>query len=163
MCKNFWPFFVLRVFVSSLVWLHVWGGIGHYFKTELYFFEENLTSSLYQKIISQRLPPSTTSPDCPKRVKNYYFVQDNDPKHKTKASMKLLEEITQGRMYKHPPNSPDLNVMEDAWSYLDRCVKESRVKTISGLKQKLKNYGLNILGVRLGHRWIQCLGDYNRC
>ena len=118
--------------------LHVWGGIGHYFKTELYFFEENLTSSLYQKIISQRLPPSTTSPDCPKRVKNYYFVQDNDPKHKTKASMKLLEEITQGRMYKHPPNSPDLNVMEDAWSYLDRCVKESRVKTISGLKQKLK-------------------------
>jgi hypothetical protein len=104
----------------------------------LYFFEENLTSALYQKIISHRLPPNSASPDCPKKVKNYYFIQDNDPKHKTKASMELLEEMTNGRIYKHPPNSPDLNVMEDAWSYLDRRIKESKVTTIEGLKKKLK-------------------------
>ena len=118
--------------------LHVWAGMGYYFKTELYFFEENLTSELYQKIISNRLPPNSTSPDCPKQVKKYYVVQDNDPKHKTKASMKLLQEITNCRVYKHPANSPDLNIMEDGWSYLDRCVRESKVTTIEGLKKKLK-------------------------
>jgi hypothetical protein len=52
--------------------------------------------------------------------------------------MELLEEMTNGRIYKHPPNSPDLNVMEDAWSYLDRRIKESKVTTIEGLKKKLK-------------------------
>jgi transposase len=45
--------------------LHVWGGIGAYFKTDLYFFEENMTAKLYQKIVSERLPPTSFAPDCP--------------------------------------------------------------------------------------------------
>jgi transposase len=118
--------------------LHVWGSIGYYFKTDLYFFEENLNAKLYQSIVSKRLPPNHFASDCPESYKQkWYFLQDNDPKHKAKASMKLLKELTKNRMYQHPPKSPDFNVMEDVWSYLDRHVRASKVKTIEGLKRKL--------------------------
>jgi len=118
--------------------LHVWGALGYYFKSDLYFFEENMNAKLYQTIISARLPPNHFAPDCPEQLKeNWYFLQDNDPKHKAKGSMKLLKKLTGHRMYKHPPNSPDFNVMEDVWSYLDRHVRASKVTTIKGLKKKL--------------------------
>jgi transposase len=117
--------------------LHVWGGIGYYFKSKLYFFEENMNAALYQKILRERLPP-TPAPDCPRTLKKkWYFLQDNDPKHKSKKSMELVRELTEDRFYKHPPYSPDFNVMEDVWSYLDRKVRESKVTSIRGLKKKL--------------------------
>jgi transposase len=118
--------------------LHVWGALGYYFKSDLYFFEENMNAKLYQSIVSVRLPPNHFAPDCPEQLKkNWYFLQDNDPKHKAKGSMKLLKELTGCRMYKHPANSPDFNVMEDVWSYLDRHVRASKLTTIGGLKRKL--------------------------
>jgi hypothetical protein len=118
--------------------LHVWGGIGYYFKTDLYFFEENMDAKLYQKIISERLPPKNFAPDCPEKAKReWHFLQDNDPKHKAKGSMKLIKKLTKLRMYQHPPKSPDFNIMEDVWSYLDRHVRASKVTTIRGLKKKL--------------------------
>ena len=137
-----------RVIEEMAQWtpkLHVWGGIGYYFKSELYFFEENLNAELYQKIISKRLPPTDFAPGCPDEVKkNWYFLQDNDPKHKAKKSMKSIQEITNNRVYGHPPVSPDFNVMEDAWSHLDREVRASKVKTIEGLKKKLKKLWENL-------------------
>ena len=51
--------------------------------------------------------------------------------------MNLVREMAGNRLFEHPANSPDLNVMEDAWSYLDRRVKESKVTSINGLKRKL--------------------------
>ena len=70
--------------------------------------------------------------------------------------MKLLGELTKLRMYKHPPKSPDFNVMEDVWSYLDRHVRASKVTTIKGLKKKnLLNYGKTSLGRSFVHLWIQ--------
>jgi transposase len=118
--------------------LHVWGGIGYYFKSDLYFFEKNMDSKLYQGILRKTLPP-TASSDCPPRFKKkWVFLQDNDPKHKSKKSMELVRELTGNRLIKHPSYSPDFNVMEDVWSYLDRKVRESGVKTIRGLKTKLR-------------------------
>ena len=94
--------------------LHVWGALGYYFKTDLYFFQENMNAGLYQDIVSKRLPPKNFAPDCPKHLKKrWYFLQDNDPKHKAKGSMNLLRALTGNRMHKHPANSPDFNVMED--------------------------------------------------
>jgi len=48
--------------------IHVWGGIGYYHKTRLHFFEKNLTSKLYQKILKKNLPPKC-APDCPRELK----------------------------------------------------------------------------------------------
>ena len=41
------------------------------------------------------------------------------------------------RLVEHPAMSPDLNPIEDMWSYLDRKVKEARVSNIRRLKTVL--------------------------
>ena len=113
----------------------MFGGNRLLFKSKLYFFEENMNAELYREILQQRLPPAS-SPDCPRQVKaRWHFVQDNDPKHKSKKSMELIRKLTRDRFFNHPPCSPDFNVMEDAWSYLDRKVRESRVTSIRSLKE----------------------------
>jgi len=106
--------------------LHVWGGIGHYFKTKLYFFQQNLDGKLYREILKNRIPPYF-SPDCPSEIRgDWVFLQDNDPKHKAKLTLEYLDEIAWDRIQDHPANSADLNIMEDAWSYLDQEVKKKR-------------------------------------
>ena len=51
--------------------------------------------------------------------------------------MQLLRQLFNNRLFEHPSNSPDFNVMEDAWSYLDRMVKKCNIRTIQGLKKRL--------------------------
>jgi transposase len=121
--------------------IHVWGAIGYYFKTNLYFFTETMNAPLYQKIIQARLVNDGLifSDDCPRKLaKNWYFLQDNDPKHKAKQSMELLHTVVGDNLIEHPSNSPDLNVIEDAWSYLVRKLENTRVKTLHGLKLKIR-------------------------
>lgn len=117
--------------------LHVWGGIGHYFKTKLHFFRENLDAELLNKILQKQLPPHF-SPDCPARKQaGWLFIQDNDPKHKSEITTELLDSIAPDRIRDHPSNSPDFNCMEDAWSYLDSEVKKKNIKSIEELKKAL--------------------------
>jgi len=120
--------------------LHVWAAAGAYMKSQLYFFSENMNALLYRKILKTRLDEKriTFSPDCPARMpQNWVFLQDNDPKHKAKKTMNFLQELVGDRIIAHPAQSPDLNILEDLWSYLDRKIKASKVKTINGLKRKL--------------------------
>ena len=51
--------------------------------------------------------------------------------------MEILEELVPSTIIDHPPQSPDLNIMEDLWSYLARKVAAANIKTLQGLKQKL--------------------------
>jgi len=123
--------------------LHVWAAMGYYMKSDLFFFTENLTAKLYQKILRQHLQERkiTFAPDCPAYVRQrWVFLQDNDPKHKAKKTMELLEEMMGNRMIEHPPSSPDLNPMEDAWSYLKRKIDSHRINKLVLLKRHLSKY-----------------------
>ena len=55
-----------------------------------------------------------------------------------KSTMRFLKRRVRDRLISHPAQSPDLNVLEDIWSYLDRKIKEADVKTVGALKRRLK-------------------------
>jgi transposase len=120
--------------------LHVWAAAGYYFKTKLYFFTQNMNQTLYQQIIKANLREKkiTYAPDCPKKIRGkWVYLQDNDPKHTATKTMEILEELVGSRLIDHPSLSPDLNAMEDYWSYLDRKVRAAKVTSIPALKRKL--------------------------
>ena len=70
-----------------------------------------------------------------KFASKWVFLQDNAGYHTSPQPMKTLEDLVGDRLIKHPAKSPDLNPMEDMWSYLDRRVKGEKPKTISSLKR----------------------------
>jgi len=126
--------------VSYPLKLNVWGGIGTHLKTKLYYFSSNMNSELYTKVLKKSLKHKNLifSPKCPKRLKQkYVFLQDNARYHKKAKSMDTLRDLVGDRVIEHPARSPDLNPMEDMWSYLDRKVKEVRPQTIKSLKRTL--------------------------
>jgi hypothetical protein len=118
--------------------IHVWAGIGLHFKTKLYFFEEILNADLYCQILKSRLPPAEAFDLGPHERSKWVFVQDNDPKHKSKKSTTLLNKLAPDRLKDWPSNSPDFNPIEDVWSTLDSELQKSGPKDIPSLKKALR-------------------------
>ena len=120
--------------------LNVWAAVGTYMKTRLYYFSTNMNSSLYVKVLKTCLKEEnlTFSDACPSKLRqSWVYLQDNARYHKTDESMDAVQDLVGNRWIEHPARSPDLNPMEDIWSYLDRKVKEVRPRTITSLKRVL--------------------------
>jgi transposase len=117
--------------------IHVWGGIGLHFKTKLYFFEENLDSKLYCKILNNRLPPAYSFDIRPQERHKWVLVQDNDPKHTSGLVKEVLDKKAPNRLKDWPSNSPDFNPIEDVWSMMEHDLEQKTPKTIQALRKTL--------------------------
>ena len=58
--------------------------------------------------------------------------------------MDLLEEKLPHRLIAHPPSSPDLNVLENLWAYLNQKVKQANITNLEQLKTKLRREWKNL-------------------
>ena len=120
--------------------INVWGAVGSHMKSKLYYYDTNLKSTLYQSILSNRLQSKNLiyAPTCRSNLrKTWEFLQDNASYHKTQMVMETIENTVGDRWIDHPSKSPDLNPMENIWSYLDSKVKAGKATTIRGLKRLL--------------------------
>ena len=121
--------------------LQVWAAIGSYVKSDLVFFDGNMDGELYRDILKKNLKEKklTYAPNCPKRlVKKWVFLQDGAKPHTAKKTMDTLRSLVGNRLVPHPAKSPDLNVIENMWSYLDHKVKDAKITSILHLKRFLR-------------------------
>jgi len=97
----------------------IWGmitahGVGHIVR-----IEGNLNKELYCEILQDDV--LGTFHDLHLDFHNYYFQQDNDPKHTAKLVQAWFRE-NDIDLLPWPPNSPDISIIENLWDHLDRRI-----------------------------------------
>lgn len=110
--------------------------------------EGRMDQTLYKDIIDDELD-QTIDEVCEKlglARDQIIFQQDNDPKHKSKMVMSHLEN-QQYTLMEWPPQSPDLNPIENMWGLLKRRLNEYDTAP----------KGLNELYERVTHIWYNVI------
>ena len=93
--------------------IHLWAGISKRGATGLFMFTNCLDGPSYCLILEQTLLPFAQEAF----PEGYRFWQDNDPKHTSKVARKFYEE-NGINWFKTPPESPDMNPIENVWHQL---------------------------------------------
>ena len=83
----------------------------------------------YIKILQSYLLPAARQ----QYAQQWRFQQDNDPKHRSKVAKEFLDREVP-KTIDWPPNSPDLNPMENMWSILKRRVEKRKPSDIDELE-----------------------------
>ena len=144
--------------------VHVWAGISYRGRTKLCIFEGKMNAPLFISILKSSLLPFIKEifPD------GHRFIQDNDPKHCSKLARKFYED-EEINWWPTPPESPDLNPIENLWhelkEYIRREVKPtSKDALIAGIQAFWETVTVEKCQKYIGHlkkvipEVIQCKG-----
>lgn len=98
--------------------VHIWGGISMRGATRLVMFTGTMNAVKYGQILETGLVPfiRTCFPDGAR------LQQDNDPKHSSKYIGRLFK-FHNVYWWKTPPESPDLNPIENCWGSLKQYLR----------------------------------------
>lgn len=120
---------------SIMVWgCFGWNGVGN-----LHVINGTLTSAKYVRILKDHMVPSA------ERLfqDDYIFQQDNDPKH-TAKNTKSWFESNRIELLNWPPQSPDLNPIENLWYQLKTGIHKEKIHKIRDLPATLEQCWENL-------------------
>jgi transposase len=131
-CGNFSEFVSTKTAHPKRV--SIWGCFAGGELGTIHIFRENLDSKLMKNILKTCMLPSALRLFP---MQQWYFMQDNDPKHKSRLVQDFLFQsgIT---CIDLPPYSPDLNPIENLWSDLKRRIEKRTVGSIEELEVVIK-------------------------
>jgi len=101
----------------------IWGIITARGVGRIVRIEGNLTKELYCEILEDDV--LGTYREFRMKPHAFYFQQDNDPKHTAKIVHAWFEK-NDVDLLPWPPNSPDINIIENLWDHLDRKIRARR-------------------------------------
>ncbi|CAK9811674.1 Transposable element Tc1 transposase [Anthophora quadrimaculata] len=111
----------------------VWGCMAASGVGNLIFIEGILDKAKYLHILKDNLKKSAVKLGL---LENFYFQQDNDPKHKAKIVQEwLLYNIP--HMLHTPPQSPDINPIEHLWTEIGKRLQNHNITSKDQLKEKI--------------------------
>lgn len=111
----------------------VWGCMAASGVGNLHLIKGTMDQYVYIDILKQHLRPSVEKLGI---ERDYWFQQDNDPKH-TAINSQLYLLYNVPHVLKCPPQSPDLNPIEHAWDMLERKLRKSQITSRIDLEQRL--------------------------
>lgn len=112
----------------------VWGCMASAGVGELVFIDSIMDKHIYLDILKNNLAKSA---EKLKLGNDWYFQQDNDPKH-TAYTVRQWIVYNTPHTLPTPPQSPDLNPIEHLWDELERRIRKHHITSKSMLKEILK-------------------------
>jgi hypothetical protein len=100
---------------------------------------KNITASEYTEVLNATLLPEATRIFSVNGIGSFVLQQDNDPTHKVAVPIvskwNSRHASSQMVLQNWPPNSPDLNPIENVWAYVQARVNALGCKSFDEFKQ----------------------------
>ncbi len=112
--------------------LMIWGFITSFGKLKIYKIEGKVNSSKYIDLLENKFLDDAV--ECGIDLSKMVFQQDNASCHVSKRTLEWFKQQNI-KVLSWPPQSPDMNPIENVWSYLDSCVRKRQpeIKNVDDL------------------------------
>lgn len=118
----------------------VWGCMSYAGVGNLVFIDTTMDRHFYLNLFKANLKTSATKLGLSAK---WIFQHDNDPKHTSHVVKEWLLYNVPKQLH-FPPQSPDINPIENLWDELDRRVRKNKISNKEDLKKAFSDEWMKI-------------------